>query len=155
MNTGEKRAYAAALTDGEGTIRVQRQLSGPRVRYFPVVTVCNCAVEVLSFLKKHWGGSIRANRKPHPTHRQSYVWEVKRAEGKEFLREILPYLIIKREQARLALSCPLGKSGRDTTPSEYQKMDEIHRQITILNRKGRRAEQLRIELRTQEQLSLF
>jgi len=154
VNISEIRAYAAALVDGEGTIRVTRLLTGYKARYVPEVTVYNSIKDVLLFLDKHWGGDIRPKRRAISTHRQEYEWRVRRAKAKEFLRQIMPYLIIKREQAKLALACPLGKSGRDTTPSEYQKMEDIHKKITILNRRGRRAEQLRMELKTQEQLSL-
>jgi len=154
MNSGEIKAYTAALVDGEGTIRVSRQVSRAGVRYFPDVTIYNSDRRLPLFVQSNFGGVIRPTW--HGGNRKLlYEWRVRRAEAKKFLRQIEPYLIAKREQARLALSCPLGKSGRDTTPSEYQKMEDIHRKITILNRRGRRAEQLRMELKTQGQLSLF
>lgn len=155
MNTGETGAYAAALVDGEGTIRVTRQLSGQRARFYPDVTVYNSERSLLLFLQGNYAGDIReTTSESRHKGKRVYEWRVRRAEAKEFLREIEPHLIAKREQARLVLSCPLGKSGRDTTPSEYQKMEDLHRKITILNRRGRRAEQLRMELKTQGQLQL-
>lgn len=153
MNSGEKKAYAAALVDGEGTIRVTRLLSGHRPTYYPDTEVANTNRSLLLFLQRNYGGAIG----PIPLkkgHKRVYRWRVRRAEAKYFLHQIEPYLIAKRAQAKLALACPLGKSGRDTTPSEYQRMEDIHRKITILNRRGRKAEQLQMELKTQEQLSL-
>lgn len=155
MNTGETRAYAAALVDGEGTIRVTRQLSGQRARYYPDVTVYNSERSLLLFLQGKYAGDIRETvPKNRAKAKRMYEWRVRRAEAKEFLRQIEPYLIAKRIQARLALACPLGKSGRDTAPTEYQRMEDIHRKITVLNRRGRRAEQLRMELKAEGQLSL-
>ena len=155
LNKGEAKVYAGALVDGEGTIRVTRQLSGHHARYYPDVTVYNSERSLLLFLQERYAGDIREiARKNRAKNKQMYEWRVRRAEAKEFLRQIKPYLIAKRPQAKLVLACPLGRQGRNTTPSEYAKMQELHRKITVLNQRGRRVEQLRMELKTEGQLSL-
>lgn len=157
MNKQQARVYAAAFIDGEGTIRLQKQRKYKRASftYLPLAAAFNTVREPLELLKTHWGGCIRTGSVATSSRRQGYTWEIKRDAAKEFLRQIEPFLLIKAEQARLVLSCPLGKSGHRLTPFQRYERERIHRQITILNRKGPRAEQLRMELKEQEQLKLL
>jgi len=156
MHNSEIRAYAAALVDGEGTIALKRVYSRKSriARYYPYTSVTNTDMGLLLFLQGNFGGSHWEAKVPKHCKR-AYVWQIDRVDCKDFLRGIGPYLIAKKAQARLALACPLGRSGKDTTPSERLQMETIHKKIQILNRRGRRAEQLLMELQTQRQPALF
>ena len=153
MNKGEIRAYAAALIDGEGTIKIRRKLT-PKggVRYFPFVKAVNTNREVLTFLKYNFGGAVTSIYDAHPRHSRVFVWYIQKEGARCFLRAIRPYLIIKREHAVLVLSAPKGITGKRMMPAIRQRLEETHRKLTILNRRGRKAEQLLMELRTEEQL---
>lgn len=140
MNEGEKLAYLAGIIDGEGCIAIDRKkhsdVRKEWMSYAVVLSVGNNSFELITWLKDNFGGNIT-----------EYVREDKRTywrwatSEKKTLRNILkqtrPYLVIKKEQADLAISysekcCQL--SGRRGVPiwlkrrrEEYfQAMKKMH-----------------------------
>ena len=139
--------YAAALVDGEGNIRIAKRWDGDRATYYPAVIVSNTERSLLTLLKQNWAGSIYLQRKADPKHRAIYQWRVIRTKAKGFIRDIEPYLIAKKAQAKLLLAFP----GRGN-PSQKE---DIYKKIKLLNKRGPRTEQLKMELKSDGQLSLF
>jgi len=98
-------AYVAGLLDGEGSIvlsvRSGREWA-KRSDYTLLVRIHNTCKEVLDWTVTVAGGRVycssRANR-----HRPMYQWTIHSVQAAEFLRLMLPYLRIKRDQALLAL----------------------------------------------------
>jgi hypothetical protein len=91
-------AYIAGLFDGEGSIGIYP--CGPsgynRRGYHLFVTLTQKDRRILDALKTTFGGSVqRANTCHH--------WRLYANDAAEFLRLLRPYLILKREQAELAV----------------------------------------------------
>lgn len=108
MKVSEK-AYTAGLLDGEGTIASFTNASGGA---FLSISIAQRRDErglrLMNWLLVTWGGSIneQANHK-----KGVYVWRLN--SGKEqmkFLLKLLPFLIIKKAQARLAISLIITKN---------------------------------------------
>jgi hypothetical protein len=111
-------AYAAGFVDGEGCIAVVRSFVPNRGRYvYGVhVVVTNCDVEVLTWMKTKWGGSVQPVSGARPArYRSSWAWRCSTGFAKPFLDGILPWLRIKVPQCRNALAMiDLLQRGRRT-----------------------------------------
>lgn len=109
MTVGEKLAYVAGIIDGEGSISItgKRTISEKGTPYwvFDVeVGAYNTAPPLLVWLKQHFGGEY-APRKPQTGQRKPcYRWRlIDNGTRQQFLTAVLPYLVIKGEQARIVL----------------------------------------------------
>lgn len=100
MNECCRYVYLAALVDGEGSISTQ--FLGSRRR--PTVAIYNTQVELLNKAKELFGGGCVTTMGRTPQKRQRYAFKTYRREDVlRCLNGILPYLIVKRRQAELAL----------------------------------------------------
>lgn len=106
-------AYAAGIIDGEGHIGSQNQ-NYPN----PLVQVCMVAPQVIDFLHDNFGGGRTRNN------RDMYVWYLTGKQVAPFLYQILPYLLVKRNAALLAirLSEMIGPGGQSKLVSEVEHL---------------------------------
>lgn len=89
-------AYAAGLLDGEGSITLTNHLSST---FQVMVVITNTNLEALYWMKDHFGGRVYEGRT------RAAQWRLERREDQEwFLELLLPYLIVKKQQARIALA---------------------------------------------------
>lgn len=101
-------AYLAASLDCEGSIRVKNTGPGhganPLSR--PIIEVYNCNREFLENLRRLVGeGFVSTRGIPKSNHRLQFVYTLHSGRCvKELLVRMFPYLIIKRERAKLALA---------------------------------------------------
>ena len=112
-----KKAYYAGIIDGDGWVTIanggnKKDSQIPTQRM--VVGLAQCWVPILVEIQKEYGGNIgRLNRnKKNPNHRDWFNWQVANLQAKRFIEDILPYLVIKKEQAELALKWQDIKSNR-------------------------------------------
>ena len=95
MDRDRVATYAAGIIDADGTITT----GGEKRNYKPSIQVYNKDRRILEVLKKEFGGGI------HPV-QQSGGWNWTLSKGTYIaimLKTILPYLIRKEKQARLAI----------------------------------------------------
>lgn len=92
-------AYVAGVIDGEGYIAIYRRgKNGTRLR----LRVGNTNMKILQALQSFTGvGIIRRQRGPGKPY---WFWNVDVVDGTTVLREVLPFLKGKEEQARRWLS---------------------------------------------------
>ncbi len=96
-------AYIAGFLDGEGTVRINRSHNKARgIRYELQVCAVNTCPEPLFLLQKQFGGGVYL-RKLLPRHKNIYCWTLGQRAGVNLLKQILPYLIIKKSRAELAI----------------------------------------------------
>lgn len=99
--------YAAGLFDGEGFIRVAiwKKPNSLHTRYQVNVGIANTYQPVMERIASKYGGKIYCNRHDlrSPKNRPVHNWLVGSQIASNFLRKVLPFLHIKREQADLAL----------------------------------------------------
>lgn len=97
-------AYVAGLFDGEGCISVRLRNDKAKRSHKLVISVTNTNREVLGWLHSHFQGTIGKCTSSKTTRTQCYQWYIGSRKAQVFLRAILPYLHIKREQAMLAIA---------------------------------------------------
>lgn len=106
------RAYLAGLTDGEGCIGIEyaaRSATDPRKRARLYVNINNTHEGLIQNLKRMAGGlgSIQERDPPADKNwKKIWIWVIKGGSARWFLEQIKDYLIVKKDQATLALDGP-------------------------------------------------
>ncbi len=99
--------YVAGLFDGEGFIRIAtyKKPDSIHVRYQVIVGIANTYRPVLDLVQKQFSGNLYCNRHDLRSsgHRPVHNWTAASQLAGAFLKELLPFLYIKKEQAELAL----------------------------------------------------
>ena len=96
-------AYMAGFVDGEGCIRVALNQSGKYPFYQLTVRVYNTNCIVPNFFKQSFGEAVRINKRNNPNHRPLFMWQASCRLACSCLKQLEPYLMMKREQAQLAI----------------------------------------------------
>ena len=137
--------YLAGFFDGEGCITL---CNGGR-KYNLKCICANTVKESVELFQERFGGRIHPQRRPagKAHYKMCWKWVADSRIGESFLKEILPYLRIKRKVAELALEfmrLPLKPKGRlkngDSrllVKEEIQKQREhIVSRLRVLNFRG-------------------
>jgi len=134
-------ALAMAI-DAEGGIGIVKRESNRRESYTLRVSVYNTKRIFLETIQKEFGGNILTRDRKNPLHAISYslVWSHKKAA--DVLRAISAFLVIKKEQARIALEFSAlatdnNPGRRGTSINTLKKFRELKSAINALNLKGR------------------
>lgn len=151
MSDKAKWGYLAGLIDGEGHISITRsdkpayrtqrgkeKLYPCPVRFGLVIGISNTDIRLMKRLKEMFGGSYSGGKplKGHPNWKPKYQWTVNGNENKELiLLAVLPYLVLKREQAINALEFI---RLRDVKAPE--KRQELYDRNIVLNKRGKLVE---------------
>jgi len=97
-----KLNYYAGLFDGEGTVRIVK-VARKEPTYSVWVSINMCDAIMLKELFYVFGGSFYHYDSKNSKHRDLYSWIITTKKAYNFLKEIYPYAVIKKEQIRLAL----------------------------------------------------
>ena len=109
-----KWSYVAGIFDGEGTASIASYTRTARdgrgkgpytyVQHEVKVGIKNTSIPLMKWLVGNFGGVFYQQDNSKYGWKTSYLWQAKGCKNKEkFLLGVLPYLIIKREQALLVL----------------------------------------------------
>lgn len=130
-------SYLAGLIDGEGCFSAWRYWNASRIdckpywQYSCRANITNTNLQLMKWLVEHFGGGFLCKREATEQHKASYEWRPKgKANLKQLLLSVLPYLVIKREQAILLLEWV------DLGYDSAERRAEIITKINILNQKG-------------------
>jgi len=115
-----KLAYLAGFIDGEGCIMVAKRnprtdKNGRRrtsVSYSVLLTVSQRDGAIMDWLTGNFGGTVQwKDKKDYPC----YVWNITHKKASAVLKDVLPFLKYKRDQALLAINLQnrLQKTLRD------------------------------------------
>jgi hypothetical protein len=103
-----KWAYVAAMLDGEGHISITKHLQSygkDGKKYWQIdckIGISNISIPLMDWIKESFGGDYKDGKQG--CNRPCYRWNLDQYHLQEkFLLGVLPYLIIKRKQALLAL----------------------------------------------------
>jgi hypothetical protein len=99
-------AWAAGVFDGEGSVYLERNCGGYRMTVSIVQSAPRGAPPplMLSTLRDEHGGSLTKGERPKKTtHRQIWRWVVSARKAERFLNRIVPHVVAKLPQVRLAL----------------------------------------------------
>ncbi len=141
-------AYIAGIIDGEGYVGIPRSRTRDgrerkNVYYRIRVTITNSDARLLLWLQKTLvGGSVASTgykNQAQNQHKPCWFFHLSGANCERLLVAVIPYLILKKEQALLCLEMRgTGKYCEDDSPSDnvvYMR-DVICRKVRDLNKRG-------------------
>lgn len=129
MASKSKWAYLAGIFDGEGSVSISRtRLQTPTGKtywgYDCKVLISNTDPRLMKWLVSNFGGSFRPGNQKNNAVRATkpcFRWAMESYPKQEkFLLAIIPYLIIKKEQALLALQFTRMKDQKN--PAERERL---------------------------------
>lgn len=133
MSDKAKFSYLAGIIDGEGCLTIGAGNKGNVINYNSVVMVTSTSEKLVKWLQHNFGGNYYQSGRDVPNCKPAFIWRfLRKADIEKLLLAILPYLIIKREQAILLLEfVRLPRLLQDSAlrTSMYQKMK-------VLNKRG-------------------
>ena len=123
--TNEESAYLAGIIDGEGTITFCKRWN--RDSYNPIVSIANTDKDLMEYLHNQIGGTLTVYPHRVPPRRTAYKLEIWQSNVVPILEKVLPYLIVKREQAELMLEYIESRRNRVRVSSPF-----IEREVEIV-----------------------
>lgn len=137
-----KWAMLAAYIDSEGTIRISSHARfhgrGASPRHFLTVVVTNTDVLLMQWLKTNFGACVFEVNAPK-RNRRLYRWMVNSRQAETVIRGCLPFFVIKRRQAELALafaSLPVNKRGVKVSPELLATREDFRQRMKDVNATG-------------------
>jgi hypothetical protein len=135
LSTKDEWIYAAAMVDAEGCISIGRsphttRAGTPYWAYSLRIQIANTSSKLMDWLVERFGGVIYTKRNNLNPKRPVHQWFTKggRPAQEAFLLGILPYLLIKRDQALIALD--FIRMYSENCP---EKREEMRKQCGALN----------------------
>lgn len=135
-----KFAYLAGLIDGEGSFCISRIDTPFGHSFGRQIVVANTDQKVMKWLVQNFGGRVKVSALRNPDrHKRRLQWLPSDTKNLErIILGILPYLVIKREQAKLFLE--FIREDRSMSPdllkARIARKDIICAKMHELNRKG-------------------
>ncbi len=127
--------YAAGLVDGEGCISISKskRKGYKNYQFYLKVVITNTNKDILNLFQEQFGGSVlnRSHGKKHWT--PAYNWQLTCRQAESFLKLILPFLYIKKEEAKVALQFQdlLWETKTPRWPSEEARLSVIEQKIEL------------------------
>lgn len=133
MSDKAKFSYLAGIIDGEGCLTIGAGKKGNVTNYNSIIMVANTNEKLIKWLQHNFGGNYYKSGRDVPNQKPAYIWRfLKKAEIEKLLLAILPYLIIKREQA-IALLEFVRLPRYQETP---EKREALFQKLKSLNKRG-------------------
>jgi hypothetical protein len=131
--TDVEAAYMAGFLDGEGSIMMIRRENGSVAL---VVSIANTHLPTLEYIRELLGyGNINQTREATARNKAGYLLRLQHWAAASLLRQTLPYMITKREQAEMAVEfAEKKKSPEYRDDKEDQAL--YHERMKRLNRRG-------------------
>ena len=131
-------SYLAGIMDGEGTIsmcdkrimkrkskgiRKTKKVYRARVNFSTTVTICNTDLRLIEWLVANFGGGVSHSKRQHEHWKSKITWIMPIKEISKILTAILPYLVLKKEQATLMIE---ARKSFDENLRQLQTTDEVY-----------------------------
>ncbi len=125
-------AYLSGIFDGEGCIGIYRDLTRrkatkkPQTSYrYLRVSVSNTHAGTVNTFLEEWGGFSVRKRRRGANHKICFEWWVTGLSALVFLRDVQPYLRIKKEEAQIAIRFQMTKEERKMGQRKRMTVAEI------------------------------
>jgi len=141
MSRSHKLAWASGFVDGDGFITIQNRTSTVNNKtynsHYLRLGACQASEVPLKELQAIFGGTIRIKSHGRNTdgykRLTQYVWTLSTKQAAEALRQMLPYLVHKREVALLAIEFQESLGGGQITPEKLTYRRSIQETVKRIN----------------------
>lgn len=149
--TKTELAYAAGFFDGEGSIGIAFTKNTNGKRYHRLmISIVQTDPRPLLWIKARFGGYMGTGKMHNLGRKLAYTWQSNSQVAEDFLRTIRPYLIVKAEQADIALAFRetkrntragmvhgrKGQSKDPVTPALEAEREVLRNRLMVLTRRG-------------------
>ena len=132
MSDKAKYAYLAGIIDGEGCLTVGAGKKETCINYNAIILVQNTSRKMIDWLQSKFGGQVYLSKKETEKTKAAWMWRITKKKDIEILLlAVLPYLIVKREQAKVLLNFV-----RLTPDMNSELRATYYRQLRQLNSRG-------------------
>lgn len=137
--TDQDRAYAAGFFDGEGHITIAFMSAKIRAKgpvYTMRIGAAQNDVAPLLWFRDRWGGSVLPCNRLTIGGNKTHKWNCCSRKAAAFLRDVYPFLQVKRERADIALRFQdmlfiPGKRGH--TPEYREALESLRLKMAVRN----------------------
>lgn len=143
------RAYIAGIIDGEGSIGIIRRKSEPSGCIF--VAVYNTDPRIPVLMKSYYGGCIHET-KPKNGWRVLFHWRASNLAAEKLLRDVLPFLILKKEQASLCLFVRRYSKRYKLMPGRFRKPKDLEKRLKLVSVVEKTIESVHLANRTRPKM---
>ena len=128
-------AYTAGIIDGEGWISLSRNGGAKGDKSISlIVGVENTNEWLIRWLYFAFGGNFKAKRIRAPQRQPIWGWSLSAKKALVFLKQVYPYLNIKKPQADIAIKFQEGKTKRQCRRlSEGERAVEEAQRLLLIN----------------------
>lgn len=138
MKEDTEKQYLAAIVDGDGHIEINK--SG-KWKYRIRLGVTNTSEALMDYLQATYGGNVHGPHKSkHKNHKDRFIWLCSTKEAIKLIKQIEPYLVIKYEQADLAIEAwgdtfkwDYSRRKRKIPKFALDKREDYYQQMKKLN----------------------
>lgn len=131
----------AGFFDGEGCISIvhfDRTYLNRSHTFYVAIQLVNTNFDILKQFEDKFRGKVYERKNKNAKWNKAYVWSLTARQANKFLRAVYPYLILKKEQARLAIEFQelLLKRSKGPVPlneEDIKKRIEYKNRVSILN----------------------
>ncbi len=96
--------YAAGIFDGEGYVYIFKKVKGKHIGYYVSVGITMCHYPTVKAFYDQFGGHLNSgSAHTNPKHRPQFMWGMTNQKAASFLKIISPYLLIKADEANVAI----------------------------------------------------
>lgn len=133
-------AWAAGIIDGEGSIVVSRSGVGKFQLQVQVIATSQAMIECICAIAGD--GHVYSYPGHQPRSRSTWRWTIRNHRAAAFLVRVLPFLVVKVEQATLGIDFASGMAhhgggtGRHLEAPEVNRRADIYARMKELNRRG-------------------
>lgn len=138
-------AYIAGLFDGEGCVALHR-FRGRKNRCDAAKIALTCSItntdkRAIDFMQSRFKGSVACEDRSRHNHKNSWKWAIFSRQAAAFLKEILPFLVLKKERAILAIQfadnlLDLRYAKPQEKPAEVERRESLYRRMKAMNKRG-------------------
>lgn len=132
------RGYVAGVLDCDGSIWIGATRSGDYAQYTLRMSVTNTRRPLPAWFAEQFGGECKLFKPRNAKWKAEYRWQAAGLNALPVLSLCLPYLIIKRQQALLAIEfASTIIPGSRALPESYRELrKDIHERMCALNKRG-------------------
>lgn len=138
-------AYAAGVFDGEGTVGIRcghYNKNRGRIHHSVTVAITSTDRALIDWLIEHFGGNAGANHAENAArnYKDAWKWTLLAKHAEAFLKAVRPFLIIKGQQADVALELRADLGDGTNTPlteEVFARREALKQEMHRLNARGR------------------
>ena len=140
--------HFAGMIDCDGNIGIYAHIYTNS--YYQRIRFGNTNIKLIEWIVENIGGKIpKEYVRDNPKHKNSYDWQLSGSNSYKILKKIRPYLIIKQEQADLAIELYEKVSNQNyssiSMPNHKKELaKELYERCKSLNKRGKSDEEIEI-----------